>query len=95
MTVLWHNKRQSSYLAKAWILSAGRCQSSTFPQVQGLSYFLLSYIRARNFLSNSLVPSDKYNVYFACPNHKTTCPKIGNHNNTTKQLDYELKISIA
>ena len=34
------------------------------------------YDRARNFLSNSLVPSDKYNVYFACPNHKTTCPKI-------------------
>ena len=41
-----------------------------------------SKIRARTFLSNSLVPSDKYNVYFACPNHKTTCPKIGNHNNT-------------
>ena len=33
------------------------------------------FLRARNFLSNSLVPSDKYNVFFACPNHKTTCPK--------------------
>ena len=41
-----------------------------------------NYSRARNFLSNSLVPLDKYNMYFACPNHKTTCPKICNHNNT-------------
>ena len=31
--------------------------------------------RARNFLFNSLVPSDKCNAYFTCLDHKTTCPK--------------------
>ena len=32
--------------------------------------------RTGNFLRlNSLVRSDKCNVYFTCPNHKTTCPK--------------------
>ena len=37
---------------------------------------ILSFrLRAENFLLNSLVHSDKSNVYFICPNHKTTCPK--------------------
>ena len=36
--------------------------------------------RARNFLFNALGTSTM--CLWACPNHKTTCPKIDNHNNT-------------
>ena len=54
-------------------------RSPQFPLCKHRKTFLLllknNITRARNFLLNLLVHSDKCNVYLACLNHKTTCPK--------------------